>query len=214
MDIDSSFIASFGDTQLTTITPCYHNLSEVLSCYLNIEEPVYSFKEEKSSFDEVTKVTTRTYILTSQTWPKATLHKEQIWQHRLTIYEPERLKHKSALIFVNGGYNLNKDGKPELASSKESLDLIKIANSNQMVTVMLEDVPNQFLFFEDEKPRKEDEILAYTYKKVLEDPYNNAYYAGHLPMAKSVTKTMDAIQAILGETKIEDFVLTGASKRG
>ena len=47
------------------------------------------------------------------------------------------------------------------------------------------------------KFRKEDQVLAYTYKKVMESPLQNAYLAGHLPMAKSVIKAMDAVQEIL-----------------
>ena len=65
--------------------------------------------------------------------------------------------------------------------------------------------------------KKEDQILAFTYSKVMENPLKNSYLAGHLPMAKSIIKAMDASVEILNNDhniKTNNFILSGASKRG
>src|SRR5208283_5736182 len=99
-------------------------------------------------------------------------------------------------LYVNGGYNKDKKGSDEFFDSKEHIDYISIAVNNKAPVIEIEDVPNQFLFF-DNVPKKEDQITAYTFKMVMDDPMRNAYLAGHLPMAKAVIKAMDASQEIL-----------------
>ena len=64
--------------------------------------------------------------------------------------------------------------------------------------------------------KKEEQILAYSYKKVMQDPMKNAYLSGHLPMVKAIIKGMDAAQEILAKDnlKITNFIMVGISKRG
>ena len=63
--------------------------------------------------------------------------------------------------------------------------------------------------------RREDEIIAYTFDKHLNGGEDN--WPLLLPMVKSAVRAMDAVQEFLPVKTgldIEDFVVTGGSKRG
>lgn len=204
-----------ADSCVAEETPCYSNLSEVLGCFINHPDDNYSYQILDNFEKDNIKV--ETYILNSQKWPIDSYPdiESTIWKHKLSIYIPEVVNYKEAMLYVGGGYSSNNDGESAFSSSPEVLNYAEIAKSNNAVVVALEDVPNQFLFINNVY-KKEDQILAYSYKKVMENPYKNAYLAGHLPMAKSIVKAMDATQEILlgQDIKIENFMLVGASKRG
>lgn len=194
---------------------CYSNLNEVMKCFVQYKDDVYGYKILEQNNNDI--ISTKTYILDSQKWP-ITQNQEiptTTWTHRMIIYTPKNIEHNQALFYVSGGYNRDIDGNPIFYFSKEFLDYSKIALENKAVVVVLEDVPNQYLFINSE-PKKEDQILAITYRKVMENPMENAYLAGHLPMVKSIIKAMDASQEILlkEDINIENFIMVGASKRG
>ncbi|HBS51963.1 MAG TPA: hypothetical protein DEA62_03135 [Coxiellaceae bacterium] len=204
--------------QIYAAKNCYSNMSEVLGCFLSYNDGVYKYKFISEESREGSDITIKTYLLYSQKWP---INKQEdipttIWKHKLVIYIPKQISYPKTLLYVNGGRTKNIKGDEEFLSSKEQIDYVKIALSNKAPVVELQDVPNQYLFFNNE-PVKEDQILAYTYKKVMDDPLQNAYLAGHLPMAKAVLKAMDAAQEIFKQERnidIKSFVLSGASKRG
>ena len=192
---------------------CYSDLSEVLECFVKHEDHAYKYQflpEESSNSD---RLDIKTYLLNSQTWPieKNNEIPTTTWQHKLISYVPHEIGYKQALLYVTGGYNYNREGKQTFDKPQESLDYAKIALTNKAPVIIIEDVPNQFLFINGQ-PKREDEILANTYRQVMENPMENAYLAGHLPMAKAVVKAMDATQEILPD--VESFILSGASKRG
>lgn len=201
-------------------TRCYTDFSQVLSCYLNEPENVFFWRLSTSYYNDNSKITINTYMLQSQIWPKNALEKfgNNLWKHKLNIYIPEQVIHQTALLFVNGGYTSDKSGIHSFTDPREQADFSLIAKSNQAIVAEIQDVPNQYLLFsEDILPRKEDEILAYSYKKVINNPFQNAYWSGHLPMTKSIVKAMDAVQEIMTNdyrVYIEDFLIAGASKRG
>ena len=127
---------------------------------------------------------------------------QTIWKHKLIIYIPKsNIKFNKILLYVNAGYN-NKDGKEELP--KEKVNFAEIAKQTQLPVIELRNNPNQFLLI-DEKLQKEDQILASTYLKVMDNPYKNAYLAGHLPMAKSIIKAIDASYDIFLKNMILKF---------
>ncbi len=193
---------------------CYSNLNEVLECFIKAEDNSYNYSQQNNHKENGLEV--QKYLLNSQKWPQEDKDiKSTIWQHRLTLYIPENLKYKTAMLYIGGGYNRTKDGKIIFSNSPEMPDFINIARTNQAIVISLEDVPNQYLYI-NSSLKKEDQIIAFTYKKVIEDPYKNAYLAGHLPMTKAIIKAMDAVQEILQKRNIviDDFMLVGASKRG
>ena len=196
---------------------CYSKMSEVLSCFMQHDDGAYRYEFVSENKDNP-NITVRTYILYSQSWPvkKYINIPSTTWRHKLVFYIPKQVAYSKALLYVNGGYNKNKEGVDEFFYSKEQIDYTHIAIKNKAPVIELEDVPNQYLFF-DSTPKKEDQIMAYTYKMVMDNPLQNAYLAGHLPMAKAVIKAMDASQEILKQEygiDITGFVLSGASKRG
>ncbi|MEP7270659.1 MAG: PhoPQ-activated protein PqaA family protein, partial [Acidobacteriota bacterium] len=80
-------------------------------------------------------------------------------------------------------------------------------------------VPNQPLFFADskEKGRSEDDLIAYT--RVKHMATRDDEWLVRLAMVKSGVRAMDAVQEFLaseagGRVRIDEFVVTGASKRG
>ncbi len=197
--------------------PCYTKLSEVLGCF--IQHPAGPAHLTRLSTLSEDKLRVEAYSFDSQTWPieadadiPAT-----VWKHKLVFYIPDQILHNTVLLYVGGGYNQDSEGKNEgFQEYKEQLDFRKIALRNQAVVVDLQAVPNQFLFMGG-KYRREDQFLAYTYKKLMTDPMKNAYLAGHLPMAKAIVRAMDRIETVLEQerqvTKLR-FLLAGASKRG
>lgn len=194
---------------------CYSKLSEVLKCFVQHHDDAFKYEFLEEERDSTTGVRKLSYLLSSQKWPigNYTDMPTTTWQHRLTIYIPDKVNYNKALLYVDGGYNVNNEGEKEFCPSKDSLEFVTIAQNNHAIVVDLQNVPNQFLFF-DGLPKKEDQILAYTYKMVMQNPLQNAYLAGHLPMAKSIIKAMDATQEIMSDFDITGFILAGGSKRG
>ncbi len=149
--------------------------------------------------------------LTSQTWRQGFVDKP-VWNHYLVVVEPNILANDTALLFVSGGSSSN--SAPTL-SDGDTQALAALAVQTQSVTALIEQVPNQPLVFRDEtRTRTEDEIIAYTFDKFIETGVEE--WPALLPMVKSVVRAMDAIQDFDTQfsKQVEDFVITGASKRG
>ncbi|UCS95837.1 PhoPQ-activated pathogenicity-related family protein [Echinicola marina] len=143
--------------------------------------------------------------LTSQRWMDYT------WKHRLVILAPSNINYDKSLLYIGGG-NLE-DGEP-VKSDRENQTiekLEKIAHKNACVVAAVFQVPNQPLF----DGRIEDEIISLTLHQFQET--GNEEWPLLFPMVKSVQKAMDVVskfsQYQLG-VEINDFVLTGLSKRG
>src|SRR5207237_225417 len=92
------------------------------------------------------------------------------------------------------------------------------AVATRTVIAELRMVPNQPLTFtDDDHPRAEDGIIAYSWDKYLRA--GDERWPLRLPMTKSVVRAMDTItdfcrSAAGGRVEVDRFVLAGASKRG
>lgn len=196
---------------------CYSNLSEVMKCFMQHQDGAYKYQALPQEWREEGDVSVKVYILDSQKWPiEANEHiPTTTWQHKMRVYLPKEIAHTKALMYVAGGYNHQADGTDAFSSPKEVLNYVELAKSNKAPVLVLEGVPNQHLYI-DKVAKKEDQIIAFTYKQIMEDPMKNAYLSAHLPMSKAIIKAMDAFQHILAAENIEvtDFMLVGASKRG
>jgi PhoPQ-activated pathogenicity-related protein len=84
-----------------------------------------------------------------------------------------------------------------------------LANGSGATVVGLSNVPNQPLY-----DRSEDGLIAYTFAKFMET--GDATWPLLLPMTKSATAAMDAVQEYSKSTSapITKFIVGGASKRG
>ena len=143
-------------------------------------------------------------LLTSQKWHDIT------WRHQLTVFVPKDRKYEDALFFITGGSN--KEEQPNW-SNKDGLwpALSAFAAKNKSIVALIKQVPNQPIF----DGRTEDEIISYTLHKYKED--KDVTWPLLFPMVKSAVRGMDAVQEFVKkktEFSVNNFVVTGASKRG
>ncbi len=154
--------------------------------------------------------------MTSQTWHSGDVN-DPAWDHWVKIVVPTGAISSSALLFIDGGSNT------ESLPTSPDPGLLSLALTTHAVTVQLRGVPDESVYFFDEMPidyRSEDEIISYTFNQFvthLGDPGNETWPL-LLPMVKSAVRAMDTAQAFIptvtGGSTIDDFVVTGYSKRG
>ena len=167
--------------------------------------------EKHSGMDRVIHVD-----MISQSWqPEGLEVTEPLWHHRMTIYIPEHQSNRMAVLHVNGGTRHPLDGisSPRIA---DDLDFQALARSTGSIVVDLKDVPNQYLTFAGERPRKEDDLIARTWAAFLQNPRACSNCLLRFPMSKAVVRGMDAVEEILRDPSLtqDGFILTGGSKRG
>ena len=177
-----------------------------------IQVPDASFRYSLVGTTNLESLTIITLELTSQTWRSANEVNRTEWKHWLTILRPEGVKYATALLFITGG--TNNGNAPAMPDSM----LRKLAETTGSIVVELRMVPNEPLVFAGEtQGRSEDSFIAYTWDKFLRG--GDEQWPARLPMTKSAVRAMDAVQQFCasevgGKIKVEDFVVSGASKRG
>jgi PhoPQ-activated pathogenicity-related protein len=151
----------------------------------------------------------------SQTWLTTGEVDLPEWWHWIKIVVPDTLRQNTALMWVGGG--ASDDEMPE----EPGAILTQSAFLTQSVTAEIHNIPNQPLTFRDDtvSGRYEDELIAFGWRKFLEGGAKDedAIWLARLPMTKAVIRAMDAVEEVIaGEFShtIEQFVVTGASKRG
>ncbi len=151
--------------------------------------------------------------LTSQTWLDDSQMDRSVWKHWLTVVIPDELASNKALLYIGSGSN------DRAAPTKASETVTQIALATKSVVADLGQVPNQPMRFPDSRdtPRTEDDIIAYLQARY--DPAKEPEALLRLPMVKSGTAAMTAVQQLMassdgGSRRIDGFVVTGASKRG
>jgi PhoPQ-activated pathogenicity-related protein/Ca2+-binding RTX toxin-like protein len=118
----------------------------------------------------------------------------------------------TGLLYITGGDN--SDTPPDAPSDR----IVEAALATHSVAIELRNVPNEPLTFDDETfSRREDAIIAYSFDKYLDGGDDN--WPVLLAMVKSATAAMDTAQSFVpqqtgGALELDDFVVTGASKRG
>ncbi|MCI0437096.1 MAG: PhoPQ-activated pathogenicity-related family protein [Gemmatimonadetes bacterium] len=147
-------------------------------------------------------------LMTSQTW------RGHPWKHQLYVLRPANMKRRSrqALLFIHGGR-----WKDEYATAERAVELpreaqlfARLARSIEAPVAILRQVPFQPMF-----DRREDALIAFTFDQYLETGESD--WPLLLPMVKSAVRAMDVVQEVARErwnTTIEEFTVTGASKRG
>lgn len=145
--------------------------------------------------------------VTSQEW------QGYVWRHQIALFVPEKTySTDTALLFITGGSN-REDGEPRWSSvyGDEAKRIAQLAVSAQAPAAVLKQIPNQPLFDD----MTEDEIISYTFDQYLKT--GDEDWPLLLAMVKGAVKSMDALQAFAKKEldfEIEDFVVTGGSKRG
>lgn len=177
--------------------------------YVAAADPTFKWKLAETFPGE--GATVYSLDMTSQTWrPQNTDRSE--WQHRIFISKPAGENKDTAFLYITGGSNPLKSGqKPDGVISL-------MARQSNSVVVELKNIPNQPLVFNgDGKGRTEDDLIAYTWDKVITT--GDPTWSARLPMVKAAIRAMDAVQEFLaseegGKLTINNFVVAGGSKRG
>ncbi len=167
--------------------------------YIKKAEPKFAWKlKDKKDILAGTHLAGTAYDLelTSQVWHDIT------WTHQLQVYQPKDVKPDATmLIYVTGGK----------AKTEMQIYGMDLAAKVQAPVAILYDIPNQPLL----DGKKEDTLIAETFVRALADKDDT--WPLLFPMAKSVVKAMDALQAFAKEEWKQDvkgFVISGGSKRG
>jgi PhoPQ-activated pathogenicity-related protein len=147
--------------------------------------------------------------LTSQKW------RNVLWRHQLFIIRPSNIdkNSKQAMLIIGGGaWNESRADKENLEGIPSQAQLFAIAAEQLKTTVaVLLQVPHQPIF----EGKYEDAAIAHTFSEFLKGGESD--WPLLLPMTKSATKAMDAVQEFSQQewkTEIQEFTVTGASKRG
>lgn len=158
-----------------------------------------------------------TYILymQSQRWLTEKEVKDPLWWHWLTVVVPDEVKSDMGLLAIGGGSRSRK-------LPKKTNDIIaKIALATGTITCELHNIPNQKVEFvgDDYGPRKEDELIAYGWRKFLDGggKDEDAKWLARLPMTKAAVKAMDTVSDFCKKNtnhSVNRYTVIGASKRG
>ncbi len=165
-----------------------------LADYVKKPDPSFAWKLTKS--DTTPAGTVYQLHLVSQTWHDIT------WEHEIQVFVPAGVKPQPTMVIYNTG------GRPGASGSLLGL---AIAERVKAPVAVLYGIPNQPLF----GGKTEDALIAETFVRYLDtkDPSWPLLF----PMAKSLVKAMDALQAFGKEkwgVEVKHFVVTGGSKRG
>jgi PhoPQ-activated pathogenicity-related protein len=163
-----------------------------------IEKPDAAYAWKLKEKKESPQGTIYDLHLVSQTWQGMN------WEHRLQVYQPKDSSPTETMFLFNTG------GGPNAANQALALELAKRIGSP---IAFLYDIPNQPLFGN----KKEDALIAETFCRFLDCEGKDESWPLLFPMAKSVVRSMDAIQAFSKEEwkkPVKSFVVSGASKRG
>ncbi len=192
-------------------------LATALEEYVAAPDSSYTFHLESTIVD--TGYHAYIYDMISQTWnPSGGVYRDgqpySQWQHWLQIIVPDDLDRSVSTALLHVGSH-NNDPTPPISVDGTTLAAALLAHT---VAVYLPTVPNQPLQFDDEMfNHREDQIVAYTFGKFLDT--GDESWPSYLPMVKSAIRAMDTVQAVVpgltdGEVAIENFIITGGSKRG
>ncbi|WP_428305727.1 PhoPQ-activated pathogenicity-related family protein [Lacipirellula sp.] len=169
-----------------------------LKDYVAAPDDSYGYKVVGS--EKVDGSTVHKLELTSQTWH------EIPWKHALYIYVPDNVQHKQmVLLFITGG---RIGGTPSMEDMKLGASLAKAA---AMPVAYLHQVPNQPLLGD----KVEDDLISETFLRYVDS--RDPTWPLLFPMVKSATAAMTAIQDFgkkQYDVDVEQFVVTGGSKRG
>lgn len=191
------------------------NYSEVLNCYKKAQALIVpNYRAE--GVEQVGDVQILRYRLISQDWGQNGTVAPAIWSHRVEIYFPlNAIRGKPAILVVNDGVNHPLPGSAPGAPKDFTREgLLRIARQTGSSVVVVDDVPNQYLTYNnDGTPRTEDDSVAHSWKLFMQAPAAAPYKALNVPAMEAVIKAMDLADWEL-PVKASGYIVTGASKRG
>lgn len=190
--------ATFASPSLSLFAKEPAKIPTELTDYVSAPDDSYGYELEGTK--HVDGCTVHNLLLTSQTWHGIP------WKHVLQAFVPDDIRHeRTVLLFITGGKIGGQPGDDDIAFGTQ------LAQLSGMPVVFLHQVPNQPLLGD----RVEDDLISETFLRYLKT--KDATWPLLFPMVKSAVRAMDAIEDF-AQTKygatIDNFVVTGASKRG
>ncbi|CAL1541759.1 unnamed protein product [Lymnaea stagnalis] len=191
----------------TTATPLDH--------YVNQPDSTYTYRYLTS----ITGPDYSIYILnmTSQTWLTDKVTTTPVWWHYVSVIIPKEVEYTdTGFLWISSGSSLN--GIPS-ATDKHIEMMTATAIKTKTVCGVINQIPFQPIVFQDDPTRKqryEDSIIAWTWRKFL-DNGSNPEILLRLPMTKAVVRGMDTMSEFaksFSGNLITKFVIGGESKRG
>lgn len=139
--------------------------------------------------------------------------KDVEWSHYVDIVIPNETLTETAIMFIDGG---DKD------ETYFRLDTVSVgyALKTKSIIVNIHNIPSQPINFiaSDQEYFYEDDLIAYAWSQFLERgaKKEDIEWLPRLPMTRAVVRSMDLAQEIVAQNnkKLNDFVVSGASKRG
>ena len=184
---------------------------QALEAYVKLDDGAFQYAHLASI--PAPGFTVHLYNMVSQVWRSVDEIDRTLWQHQLVIVVPDTVSSDTAMLFV--GDNDNDDPLPDQNEIIVQI-ITQLALGSQTIVSAVYQVPNQPFYFPNDSSRyKEDDLVGYTWDKYLDT--GDTTWPVHVPMTKSVIKAMDAVSEIaptLGDYVVNDFVITGYSKRG
>lgn len=181
-----------------------------LDDYINTPDPAYTYSVENTvrASSGTGGYTVYQIRMISQRWRSMAEVDEPLWRHWLQVVIPDIITNDTALLIIEGGSTRSKPPNIEQYAGM-------MVGQTGAVLALLQQVPNQPLRFAGEqRERKEDAIIAYSYDKFLAT--GDPTWPALLPMTKSAVRAMDTVQALTREKgkEISKFIVGGGSKRG
>ena len=135
------------------------------------------------------------------------------WSHYVDIVIPNETITETGIMFIDGGVT---------DENYFRLDSISVgyALKTKSIIVNLHNIPVQPINFlaSDQENFVEDDLIAYSWSQFLERgaKKEDIEWLPRLPMTRAVVRSMDLAQEIVAQNnkKLNDFVVSGASKRG
>ncbi|MDM3887455.1 PhoPQ-activated protein PqaA family protein [Pseudomonas sp. BCRC 81390] len=155
--------------------------------------------------------TFRRLQMVSQSWTPAPVVAPRRWEHDVELHRPLDAVPGKALLVVNNGVRHGPAQAPDYTREV----LRELALETRTAVVMISDVPNQYVTFDDaEQPMREDDAVAHTWAHSLRGAAPELPL--HVPMAAAASRAMDLAELELRKQglTVEHFIITGASKRG
>jgi len=215
--------------------PGKHSKTTALDDYVNKPDDAYHWFETGVTFEdtltnaggEECKYTARVLNMTSQTWLTEDDFAEgskhyHTWWHFLTVIIPENVDYANGgMMWITGGSNNGANTNPAGPDTDDIQIPGRIACNTRTVAVSLFQIPNQPVRFADDprqQNRYEDAIIAFTWRKFIEDTSRPEWLL-RLPMTKAAVRALDTVTSFISqrdgaEDWAERFVVAGGSKRG
>jgi PhoPQ-activated pathogenicity-related protein len=177
---------------------------DILAAYVTTRDPATAVKTV--GHGEAFGGRWRTCRLTSQMW------KGTAWTHELSMFLPDKVRSAGRMmLWIDGGGEKSVPGDSVTLPTKAVGMIAAVANAAGLPVAVVRQVPFQPMFGD----LREDGLIAHTFVEFTKT--GDPTWPLLLPMVKSAVEAMTAasVQAHQHwDAPVEEFVVTGASKRG